>query len=230
MSVQPSSLGELRAEPGSGLAYRVRLPLPAAPRTCVLLLHGIGGRETDLTELAALLEPDALVVLPRGRLELAPGRHAWFRVAFSADGPRIEASEAEMSRQVLTGFVAGLQSAHRIATRRTVIAGFSQGGIMSASVALSSPESVGAFGILAGRILPELEPHLAPPERLRSLRAFVGHGRDDTTLPVAWAERSAAWLSRLGVAHELRLYAAGHVVSAEMRADFRRWLLALPDA
>ena len=167
---------------------------------------------------------DALVVLPRGPLTLGPGQYGWFQVTFAATGPVIEEAQADSSRQLVTRFLAQLQASHGIAPAKTLIAGFSQGGIISASVALSAPESVAGFGILSGRILPELKPHLASRERLAHLRAFVGHGLQDNKLPVSWAERSDQWLEELGVAHETRLHPGGHAVSGPMQADFVAWV------
>lgn len=156
-----STLGALQRGPGFELAFRLQQPAPAAPQACVILLHGVGGSEMNLAGLAAGLGRDTLVVVPRGPLEFAPGQFGWFRVAFTASGPRIEAAEAEDSRLALIRFVGQLQSVYGVVPQNTVIAGFSQGGILSASVGLSAPESVAGFGVLSGRILPELAPQIA---------------------------------------------------------------------
>ena len=225
-----SGLSALVDDPAFALAYRVREPAPANPSALLVLLHGVGGNETNLAGLAADVAADTLVVLPRGRLELSAGQYAWFRVAFTASGPRIEAGEAEESRQALVRFVARLQEAHGIQAQRTVIAGFSQGGILSASVGLTAPECVRGFAVLSGRILPELEPLLAPRERLARVQALVAHGRDDAKLPMQWAERADAWLQRLGVPHVLRLYPGGHGISEAMARDFIDWTQGVTDA
>lgn len=224
MSALQNTLSSLQQSADFALAFRIRQPQPAQPKALLVLLHGVGGSESNLGDLAAGVDPDTLVLLPRGPLTLGPGQFAWFRVAFTASGPRIEAQEAEQSRLALIHFVAQLQAAHGIAPQQTVIAGFSQGGILSASVALTAPESVAGFGILSGRILPELEPHLAEPARLTALRAFIGHGEFDNKLPVLWAQRSEALLSQLGVAHSSRRYPIDHGISAAMQADFLQWL------
>ena len=217
---------KLITERATGLSYRVRTPAAAKPRGCVVLLHGVGGDETNLAALGEVLARDTLVLLPRGPLTLGPGQFGWFRVAFTATGPAIQENEADSSRRVVARFVEQLQAAHGIAPAQTVIAGFSQGGIISASVALSEPERVAGFGLLGGRILPELKPHLASRERLHHLRAFVGHGLQDNTLPASWAERSDRWLGELGVTHETRLYPGGHAISAPMQVDFVEWVRA----
>jgi len=206
------------------LAYRVRQPASAQARALVVLLHGVGGSELNLADLAQGMDPGTLVVLPRGRLEFAPGQFGWFRVAFTPTGPSIVASEAEESRQTLIRFVEQLQQKHGIAADKTVIAGFSQGGILSASVALSAPALVAGFGVLSGRILPELEPHLASADALAHLRSFIGHGEYDSKLPVMWAQRSEQLLTRLGVPYTSVRYPIDHGISAAMQRDFLAWV------
>jgi phospholipase/carboxylesterase len=206
------------------LAFISKKPPPVNPKSLVVLLHGVGGSETNLVDLAAAMNPETLVVMPRGPIVLGAGQYGWFRVNFTPAGPVIVATEAERSRQTLLRFVQQLQSVYQIAAQKTVIAGFSQGGILSASVALSAPKLVAGFGLLSGRILPELEPHIAEKVLLENLRAFIGHGEYDDKLPVRWAQRSDQLLSDLGVAHLTRLYPMGHGISTAMQADFWSWL------
>jgi phospholipase/carboxylesterase len=193
----------------------------------LVLLHGVGGNETNLIDIATGIDAGTLVVFPRGPQPLGAQQFAWFQVMFNATGPSIVAQEAERSRETLIDFVAQLQQDHGIAAENTVIAGFSQGGIMSASVALSAPESVAGFAVLSGRILPELAPRLASKARLAHLKAFIGHGELDSKLPVQWAHRSDKLLNELGVDHWLRLYPVDHGISADMHADFLQWIKAL---
>lgn len=215
--------GDLVSAPDHALAFRTLEPASAAPRRLLLLLHGVGGHELQLASLGARVDDDTLVVLPRAPRSIGDGMYAWFRVGFTADGPQIVPEEAEDSRLTLIEFVGQLQQHHAIAPSHTVVAGFSQGGILSASVALSAPQAVAGFGLLCGRILPELEPMLASRDALATLDGLILHGRADNKLPVAWAERADAWLQRLGVPHRLRLHAAGHELSAAMQADFLAW-------
>jgi phospholipase/carboxylesterase len=91
-------------------------------------------------------------------------------------------------------------------------------------VALTAPERVAAFAVLAGRILPELEPQLADAQRLSALRGYIAHGTHDDKLPVSWAQRASDWLDHLGVEHLTKLYPTGHELGTAMRADFLAWL------
>ena len=223
MTTRANPISALRQEMESALSYRLREPASTTPKACVILLHGVGGDETNLAEVALALDPNLLVVLPRGPLQFAPGQYGWFRVAFGVNGPKIDPDEAETSRQMLIDFIARLETTYQLTPSSTVIAGFSQGGIMSASVALSAPEQVRGFGILSGRILPELSQHLASRKRLASLHAFISHGELDNKLPVSWAERSEQWLAELGVTYETHRYPAGHTLTTAMQTDFLVW-------
>ncbi len=206
------------------LMFVSKQPQPKKPQALVVLLHGVGGNETNLVDLLADASPDTLVVMPRGPMAMGAGQYGWFRVNFTSTGPVINEAEAEQSRQTLLKFVAQLQSAYGISAEKTVIAGFSQGGILSASVGLSAPHLVAGFGILSGRILPEIKPHVAEKAQLAHLCAFIGHGEYDRTLPVMWAHRSDEVLQELGVKHQTRLYPMDHGISATIQADFSCWV------
>ena len=217
------SMHIVHCEPTSGLSYRLR-PAVGHPTARLFLLHGVGGNETNLMPLAPLLDQRIELVFVRGPFVLGAEQYAWFQVRFGPQGPAINAAQAEESRLRLRELVCSMARSDSGATLLTLMAGFSQGGILSASVALSAPEDVSRFAILSGRILPELEPHLASLGRLAQLSAFIAHGQYDDKLPASFAERADSWLSHLGVAHDTRLYPVGHTLSADMASDFSRWI------
>lgn len=218
-------ISELRTE--LSLEFRSQSPKTAMPaRRLLVLLHGVGGNETNLAALGSTLK-DTQVILARGPLTLGPDQHAWFQVSFGPQGPRPDLAVAEQSRQRLASFLSELQSEYAVSPQQTVVAGFSQGGIMSASLGLTRPELIAGFGILAGRILPEIAPQVAGRAALNRLQAFIGHGRDDTKLSVDWAQRADAWLTELGVPHETQLYPGDHGVSPAMQHDFLAWFRRL---
>ncbi|KVC46292.1 phospholipase [Burkholderia pseudomultivorans] len=214
----------LTTDPDSGLQYLLRPAAgPAVAR--LLLLHGVGGNETNLLHVAGALDPRIEIAFLRGPLTFGPGQHAWFPVRFGPNGPEIDAARADESRvRLITLLRAWRARGDASPALPTVIAGFSQGGIMSASVGLTSPGDVAAFAVLCGRILPEIDPLIAPRDALRPLHALVMHGQLDDKLPVAWAETADAKLAALGVAHDTRLYPVGHELDAQMARDFGRWV------
>ena len=204
-------------EQHSGILYRKGCDTPD-PKARLLLLHGVGSNEANLASLAASLPEGIEVLLLRGPLQIGPQGFAWYQVNFTSNGPSFSYEQAEGCRQLLQTFIEGLPKLP------TVIAGFSQGGIMSSSIGVTEPELVKGFALLSGRMLREIEPQIASPERLKSTSAFIAHGLRDAVLPIDWAVEADAWLDRIGVAHEVHHYDMAHEMCGEELAVFSKWL------
>ena len=128
------------------------------------------------------------------------------------------------ARLKLIEFVAQMQAHHHIPPSRTWVAGFSQGGVLAAAAALTSPASMAGFAMVSGRLLPELDAFIAGRNALRHLRVLVVHGRDDDVLPVEGALAAQARLEALGVRSELQLFDGGHSISGAMEDGVAGWL------
>jgi phospholipase/carboxylesterase len=190
----------------------------------LVLLHGVGSHERDLFELAPYFDERFFIVSARAPLTLGRDSYAWFHVEFTPTGPVINPTEAESSRQHLLHFLSELVEAYGVDPQRIYLCGFSQGAIMSFSVALTQPRRVAGIVAMSGRILPEVLPLLAPPEELANLPVMVVHGLYDNVLPIQHGRASQQRLSELPVNLTYREYLMGHQVAAESLADIRQWL------
>ena len=205
------------------LTFRLRTT-KGATKGLVILLHGVGSNENSMAFLARSLPQDLHVALVRSPLAMGPSAYCYFRVNFTSEGPVIDEVAAESSRRQLIEFVQLLESRIGVSPSQTIIAGFSQGGIMSAGLSLTTPSLVRGFGILCGRILPEIAPLISIDKFLKNLSALVVHGTLDQTLPMAWADKSVAWLQRLGVPFEDKRYEAQHELTPFMIRDVVSWI------
>ncbi|MBC3239360.1 phospholipase [Pseudomonas lurida] len=204
-------------EPQTGLFFRKGCST-FTPKGRLILLHGVGSNEGNLAALAESLPEELEVILVRAPLQVGPQGFAWYQVNFTSNGPSFNQEQAEASRLLLQRFIEALPALP------TVIAGFSQGGIMSASLGVTEPELVAGFAILSGRMLREIAPRIASAERLKSVTAFIAHGHQDAVLPIDWASEADAWLDRIGVKHETHFYNMAHEIIGEELADFSQWL------
>ncbi len=141
----------------------------------------------------------------------------------------INPAQAEASRQTLLAFLREAVTAYSADPQHVYLLGFSQGAIMSASVALTRPDLIAGAVLMSGRILPEVLPLIASAEKLAALRFLVVHGTADTVLPIHHGRASHKTLSSLPVALDYREYAMGHEISRESLTDVTTWLSAQLD-
>jgi phospholipase/carboxylesterase len=207
------------------LVHQARAPQDTADHPpLLLLLHGVGSHEGDLMGLAPYLDRRFLIVSARGPVTLAPGMYAWFQVVLDPANPIIDPEQAESSRRMIIRFIGEAVAAYRADPRRVFLMGFSQGAIMSLSVALTGPSLVAGVVAMSGRLLPEVLPLLAAADPLRGLPILLQHGVADQVLPIQHGRAARDRLATLPVDLTYREYPMGHQVSDESLADAARWL------
>jgi phospholipase/carboxylesterase len=189
----------------------------------LVLLHGVGGNETNLMPLANAFDNRFHVLSARGPIQLGVNAFGWFEVRFTPD-PVINADQAETSRKSLIAFLEEAINRCDLEPSRVYLAGFSQGAIIGASVALTRPDLVAGLVMMSGRILPEIKPLLANAAALETLNVLVAHGTHDGKLPVRHGHASRDLLSSLGVNLTYREYDMGHEIGQDEIQDIAQWL------
>lgn len=209
----------------ASLHYLVRPPaVPTDKAPLIVLLHGVGSNERDLFSFADRLPPEYLVVSARGPVALGPDSFGWYRVDFSTGAPVIDARQAEESRQQIITFIDYLEQHYVMDTKRVYLVGFSQGAIMSYSVALTRPDKVAGIAAISGRLLEEVKTQVSAKESFKGLRLYIAHGVADRVLPVMYARDAAAFLKTLGIVPTYHEYPDGHTISLPMLEDLLSWL------
>jgi phospholipase/carboxylesterase len=200
--------GGSRAGATAPLDVETVTDMPESERggTAVVLLHGWGARGDDLVPLARrLLRPRSRFFVPAGLLAKGIGGRAWWH-AGAPDGPGQAWEDAIPSGYVARPeVIAARQSVQqllrdvraRYAPDVLVVAGFSQGAMLSLDVALAADPPVDRVGVLSGALLIDSLPALRAPRDKRP-RVLVAHGRSDFRLPFHGAERASELLRERG--------------------------------
>ena len=186
----------------------------------LLLLHGYGSTEADLFGLASFLDDRLAIASARAPYAHPGGGRAWYSLEITERGMRQNLVEAGHSRLAIANFIGQLRRAH--APSKLFLGGFSQGAMMSCSVALAEPSLVDGVVLMSGALWPagNSQPSAALPPFI------VTHGTLDDTLPVARGRALRDHLLGLGAQVAYHEYAMSHEISEACLEDVNAWLAA----
>jgi phospholipase/carboxylesterase len=201
----------------------IRRPQPESDRPPVLvLLHGLGADADDLMGLAPELDPGLLVVSIEAPLEYGNGGYAWFEVQWRQEGVFVDSEQALASRDLLIGTIEQLPAGLNVEPSALILAGFSQGAMMSIGVALARPDLVSGVVSMSGRLVPEFVAGAVPDAS--KVPYLVQHGKNDPVLPIEGSREIRDYLEGLGCEVTYREYPMAHEISMPSLADVRRWI------
>jgi phospholipase/carboxylesterase len=207
----------------AGLTYLVQQPrVQSVKPPLLILLHGYGSNEHDLLSMANRLPGQFTIVAARAPITLTAGSYAWYRLNMSGGKTQYNGTEAEQARQQLLRFIETVRQTYNASS--VVLMGFSQGAIMSYSLALTQPQKIKGIIALSGRILTDVDAHLASSNELQKLKIFIGHGTSDQVLPVANGEAAYVKCKQLQTQVTFKEYAMGHEISFPELRDIQQWI------
>lgn len=197
------------------------------PMGLLVLFHGRGADEHDLQPFFDILDPERrlLGVTPRGPLSLPPGGAHWYVV------PRVGFPDPETFNSTYAAgseWLGALAQRTGIPPERTVLGGFSQGGVMSYAWGLGPgrPRPAGVMALSSFiPTVPGWEPNLEPPLP----RFAVGHGTHDPVIPVDFAHQARATLEQAGADLTYEEYPLPHAADPSFVRSLAPWLVETLD-
>jgi phospholipase/carboxylesterase len=207
------------------LDFETVTDMPESERggTAVVLLHGWGAPGDDLVPLARrLVRPRSRFFVPAAPLPHPVSGRAWWQL--DADKPEHawedEIPAGYVMRPAVTRARVAVQQLLRDVRARyapdvLVLAGFSQGAMLSLDVGLAADPPVDRVGVLSGALLVDSLPALRAP-RAKRPAVLVTHGRADVRLPFHGAERITDLLAKRGFPVTFHPFDGGHEIPPEV--------------
>jgi len=207
------------------LLYTAHVPAGEGPFPSILVLHGWGASAHDLIGLSPILNGgEALVLSPQGPVvfpiaEGVPG-YGWFDL--TRGGPP-QPGDIKQAADVVDRFLAAAAERYPIDPRKTVLLGFSQGGVVAYELTLRDPGRFAGLVALSSWLPEELVTGAGAP-RLENLPVFVTHGTEDPMIPIERGRESRERLTALGALLTYREYERQHEIRPEALRELLRWL------
>lgn len=188
----------------------------------LILLHGLGADERDLSAIVPHLDPDGrfVAVSLRGQYSAPPG-YAWFQFG----GREQTASTLQSSLESLDEALADVSERYAMPLGEAVFGGFSQGAAIALIRSFRRSDRPKPLAVLS------MSGFLLPPDRFSYdweaddlPPVLVQHGTEDPLIPIQAGRETARGLAENGAAVVYREYPMEHQVTMDSIGDARAWL------
>jgi phospholipase/carboxylesterase len=191
------------------------------------MLHGYGSNENDLFSFSNELPQDYIVISLRAPHAMQPSGNAWYAINFDAQkGKFSDVEQAILSRKLVKTFLEEAIEAYPIDKSKITLLGFSQGTILSFSLALSYPEIFKNVVGLSGYIDINMIETGYESKDFSHLKVYNSHGSEDQVIPIEWARQNKPLLDKLNVDTVYEEYPEGHGINPQNFQSLKNWLKA----
>ena len=204
-----------------------------APKSCIVILHGLGASATDFVPVARQWDLRALgdvrfvfPFAPELPVTINGGMRmpAWYDIlgldlVRREDEKSLRASAAELQALIAREIARGVPAS------RIVLAGFSQGCAMTLLAGLRAPQRLAGLLGMSGYLPLAATTAAERSEANRDVPVFLAHGRMDPVVPFQRGIDSRDALVALGHEVEWHEYPMQHSVCEEEIEDSQAWLL-----
>lgn len=202
--------------------YDVHLPARLDVTKCypvIFTLHGKGSNERNMFDLVSPLAEEFIVIGIRGNRILGSG-YQYYDLKSLGNPIREHFNQA---MRELTEFIDYATDNYPIDADRRYLLGFSQGAILSMSLALVLGDRLKSIVALNGYV-PEFVKTEYPLRSVEQVSVFISHGEFDSVFPVGIGKANAAYFEGLAPNLTFKLYPTDHGVSPDNQRDFLQWL------
>lgn len=185
----------------------------------IYVMHGMGSNEKDILGLIEELQNDFILIGIRGSLSKDNG-FAYFNIK-SFGNPDIDSFDKAVLN--LKEFIDNAPKGYPIDTAKQYLLGFSQGAILSMTLALILGDKLKGIIALSGYIPKHVKENYSI-KVFENLLVFISHGELDPIFPVNIGKDNYNFFKERDENVTYKHYPMGHEVSLETKKDFVKWI------
>ncbi len=203
-----------------------------AAKAAIVWLHGLGADYNDFVPIVSELDLpfSAKFVFPNApvipiTINGGMAMRGWYDILDFNDLHReVDTRGINQSIKHVEGILADLIQ-EGFTADRIVLAGFSQGGVITYYAGLSYSQKLAGLMVLSS-YLPDISIlDVAKIQHMAGLPILVCHGNQDPVVGISYARNSIQHLQQLGLQYDWHEYPMPHSVCYEEIQDIRKWLI-----
>lgn len=184
----------------------------------IYAMHGMGSNDKDIVNLIKNLKEDFIIIGLRGNINMNYG-YAYFTIKRYGT-PNEELFIRAIER--LENFIENAPKEFPIDESNQFLFGFSQGAILSMSLALKLGDVIKGFVALSGYI-PTYAKENFKNDTFKNVEMLVIHGKFDSIFSIEVGDETYNYLKERSDNVTYKVYSIGHEVSMEEKIEFHKW-------
>jgi phospholipase/carboxylesterase len=200
----------------------------------IILFHGYGADAQDLFPLSRMINTKRKCnwFFPQGPLDIPLGAHwigkAWWPI--SVDRYQAAGATLDISTEVPKG-IEKLRTEFQkwlnmksLDPKNTLIAGFSQGGMLAMDLFFTYPNNFAALGLLSTNIINKAYFKTLPLDAIKDKPVFISHGNSDPVLPINGSKAMESFLSQSGMKTKTTFFSGGHEIPPQVLTQLGQFI------
>ncbi|KIL45128.1 alpha/beta hydrolase [Jeotgalibacillus soli] len=185
----------------------------------IFALHGIGYNEHDILDLVKELKNEFILIGVRGHLAHEKGYAYYYLKGYG--NPDRELFDKSMS--MLQSFIEDMSKKYPIDLEQRYLLGFSQGAILSLSLALVLGQGIKGIVAMNGYI-PSFVKEEFSVKPINHMSIFLSDGQYDEIFPPQIGQENYDYLIEMAASVIYTTYPSGHEISEDNQRDLVMWL------
>ena len=175
-------------------------------------------------EFAPLVPENTLMIAVEAPLKTDVNKYRWYDINVSKKPFVSNVDQMIKTIARLLKFIDNLKLQYNFDSKNVVLAGFSQGAILSLNVALSNPDSVNFVGVFSGMLPGKIEDRTT--NNTNELSVFLTHGSLDKGIDISDAKKIKSFLDQKNINVKMTVEEIDHSITAKQFQDFINWYKA----
>lgn len=189
-----------------------------------IMLHGYGSNENDLFHISNDIPSNFLIISLRGLYNTVNGGFSWYEISlFNNNEIYINENQAINSIEKIVSCIKYIINLYKLEKYDIWICGFSQGAILSYSIALKYPNLINKAIILSG--FPYIKIISNNIKNTNNLKFFISHGKYDDIISIKLARKGLKLINSMKISNFFyKEYKSAHTICSLNYKDLINWI------
>lgn len=187
----------------------------------IIVLHGMNSNTAMWNHFVNHVPNTTLLIAVEAPIKTKKDAYRWYDIDVSKKPFISNVEQMTQTTSRLNDLITLLKAKYKIKTKNTILAGFSQGAILSINLALTNQNLIHGIGVFSGMLPYHIESRAL--KKIKKMPVFIAHGSEDKGIAYSHAKKTMEFLTDKGAKVNITIEKSGHVITDKQFHDFLLW-------